>query len=74
MKKLFVVQSDEKIVWCPPSAMTVCDSLKAPKSVGDEDFKAAARDWVEDYRVCKLKQAIVADCIEKYNLEVEKKK
>jgi hypothetical protein len=73
MKKLFVVQSDDKIVWCPPSAMEPCESLKPPQSAKDEDFKAAARSWISDYKVCKIKQEIIRDCVEKFNAEADKK-
>lgn len=72
MKRLFVVQSDQRVVWCPPSALEPCESLKPPASVKDEDFKAAARGWIQDYKVCKLKQEIIKDCVERHNAETNK--
>lgn len=71
-RRLFVAQSDDRPVWCPESVMEPCESLKPPASAADEDFKAAARSWIEDYKVCKLKQEILAQCIEKFNLETQK--
>jgi hypothetical protein len=70
MRKLFVVPSDagnDRIVWCPPSAMEPCEALKPPASTKDEDFKGAAASWIESYKVCKLKQQIIKDCIEQFN-------
>ena len=73
-RRLFVAQSDDKPVWCPPSVLEPCEALKPPASTSDEDFKAAARSWIEDYKVCKLKQQIVADCIEQHNQTLDNKK
>lgn len=70
-KRLFVAQSDPRPVWCPPSVMEPCESLKPPESADDRDFKAAARGWLESYRICKFKQSVVADCIIKYNESID---
>jgi hypothetical protein len=66
-KRLFVAQSDPRPVWCPPSVLEPCESLKPPASAADADFKAAARGWIEEYKACRLKQEILADCVAKYN-------
>ena len=52
--------------------MRDCDDLEAPVNKSDEEFKAKARGWIEDAKLCKLKHQIVRDCIEKFNLETEK--
>lgn len=54
--------------------MEPCEALKPPASAADADFKAAARSWIEDYKVCKLKQEIIADCIYKHNQALDSTK
>ena len=73
-KRLFVAQSDPRPVWCPPSVMEPCEGLKPPASASDVDFKAAAADWIQSYKVCKLKQQIIADCVEQHNQALDSTK
>lgn len=47
--------------------MEYCEDLETLSGPGDAEFKSAARGWISDYKVCKLKQKIIADCVDNFN-------
>lgn len=49
--------------------MEVCKDIDVLDSVEDAKFKAWTKGTLVDYKVCKLKQAILADCITRYNMK-----
>lgn len=54
-------------MWCPPSAMTYCVDI-APATEGMA-VKPFTKGLVVDYGICKFKQRVLADCINKYEAE-----
>lgn len=54
-------------VVCPPLAEEPCIPLPDIRSKADADFKAWVRGAIADYKVCRIKQAALIDCINKYN-------
>ncbi len=51
-------------LWCPPSALVPCTDVETP--VKGQDIKPLYKGLIVDYGVCKFKQRILKDCIERY--------
>lgn len=54
-------------ILCPPVALELCDSLPILTSKKDADFKAWSKGNLGWYKACKIKQALLAECINAYN-------
>jgi len=62
-----VKQTTRDPLWCPPSAMIYCVDI-APATEGMA-VKPFTKGLVVDYGICKFKQRVLADCINKYEAE-----
>jgi len=59
-----VKQTTKDPLWCPPSAMEYCVDIQPP--IAGSSAKPFAKGVVIDYGICKFKQKVLADCINKY--------
>ena len=66
IKPLLIQRDQPKNLNCPPKALEICEPLDWVDSLIDIDFKSSASTWIQQYRICQVKQEELRNCILNY--------